>query len=70
MSAATIWSDQVLGPMEVYAHAKAWFMTLAFVTVRKQSSWFDLQTAVFASDRSNDVAPPIDHFSQAWARTI
>ena len=76
VSAATFETDQIFGPMEVYSRSRAWFMTMAFVAIRKPT-WFDLQTAVFASEKmfelvqvtSRGQTPPIDHFLEAWAVT-
>ena len=68
--------DSVHAPMEVYSRARAWFMTMAFVAIRKPA-WFDFQTAIFASDKimelvlqtSNGISPPVTHFVTAWAAT-
>ena len=61
--------DSIHGAMEVFTRASAWFMTMAFVVIRKPT-WFDLQTAIFASDKvlelvqqtSGGHSPPLTHF--------
>ena len=70
-------ADSIYGPMEVYARARAWFLTMAYISVRR-ASWFDLQTATFASEKIFDLvqrtsghsSPPISHFLIAWAGTV
>jgi hypothetical protein len=70
-------ADSIYGPMEVYARARAWFLTMAYISVRR-ASWFDLQTATFASEKVFDLvqrtsglsSPPISHFLIAWAGTV
>ena len=69
--------DTVHGPIEVYNRARAWFMTMAFVAIRKPN-WFDFQTAIFAADKimdlvqqtSSGLSPPVSHFLNAWAATL
>jgi hypothetical protein len=69
--------DPILAPMEVYARAKAWFMTVAYTSVRC-TNWFDLQTAVFAADKifelvqrtSHSQCPPVHFLLEAWANTL
>ena len=63
--------------MEVYTRARAWFVTYAFVSLRKPD-WCDLQTAIFAPDKimvfvqstSGGMAPPLTHYVCAWAATV
>jgi len=77
MSATTVELDVLPNSIEVYTRARAWFITLAFVSIGN-SSWFDLQTALFASEKilelvqytSGGHAPPLSHFISAWAATI
>lgn len=52
-------------------------MTLAYVSIRNVK-WFDLQTAIFASDKimelaqvtSGGIPPTLSHFIGAWAATV
>jgi hypothetical protein len=75
--ASSVDVDSVHMPIEVAARAKAWFMTVAFVAIRK-SDWFDFQTAIFAAEKIQDLVlttnggaiPPVDHFNDAWTATI
>lgn len=77
LSGTTMEIDMIQNSMEVYMRARAWFMTLAFVSVRNRA-WFDVQTAVFASDKIMELvqmtsagqSPPLSHFICAWAATV
>ena len=77
VASANVDVDSIHGPLEVYSRARAWFMTMAFLNIRKQA-WFDLQTAIFASDKifelvqqtSSGMSPPVAHFVVAWASTV
>ena len=77
MTKTRVESDMIFGPMEVYARARAYFLTLAYVSIRNKG-WFDLQNAIFAAEkvfelvqRTTDAAsPPISHFIKAWAATV
>ena len=77
VSATTVDIDVLPNSMEVFTRARAWFVTLAFVSIGNPK-WFDLQTALFASEKilelvqctSGGAAPPLAHFIGAWAATI
>jgi len=77
MSATTVDIDVLPNSLEVYTRARAWFVTLAFVSIGTPK-WFDLQTALFAAEKilelvqctSGGTAPPLAHFINAWAATI
>jgi len=55
VSATTVDIDVLPNSMEVFTRARAWFVTLAFVSIGNPK-WFDLQTALFASERSWDLS--------------
>jgi len=77
VSATTGDIDVLPNSMEVFTRARAWFVTLAFVSIRNPK-WFDLQTALFAAEKvlelvqctSGGVAPPLAHFIGARAATV
>ena len=77
LATQTVEVDQIRGPLEVYARARAWFLTMAFVNIRKQA-WFSLQSATFASEKIFDLVqqssggrfPPVSFYLEAWAATI
>ena len=77
VSATTVDIDVLPNSMEVFTRARAWFVTLAFISIRNPK-WFDLQTALFAAEKvlelvqctSGGVAPPLSHFIGAWAATV
>ena len=77
ISATSTEIDMIQNPMEVYTRARGWFMTLAYVSIRNVK-WFDLQTAIFASDKimelaqvtSGGIPPTLSHFIGAWAATV
>ena len=77
VQASSVDVDSIHMPIEVAARAKAWFMTVAFVSIRR-IEWFDLQTAIFASEKIQDLVlatsggtiPPVEHFNDAWTATI
>ena len=69
--------DVITAPMEVAYRARAFLMTNAYVCIRRRD-WMDLQCAIFAADRIQDLAlatsggtlPPVDHVVDAWTATI
>ena len=73
----TVVADTVLRPFDVYLRVRAWFFTLAFISV-KRPQWFDLQDAWYASERIlyfvlsqyNGITPPTNYFVTAWALTV
>jgi len=77
MTASRVEVDQIHGPLEVYSRSRAWFMTMAYASIRKPA-WFDLQTAVFASEKIFDLVqrtsggrfPPLSFLIEAWANTV
>ena len=77
MTASRVEVDQIHGPLEVYSRSRAWFMTMAYASIRKPA-WFDLQTAVFASEKIFDLVqrtsggrfPPLGFLIEAWANTV
>jgi len=77
MSATRVEVDQIHGPLEVYSRSRAWFMTMAYASIRKPA-WFDLQTAIFASEKIFDLVqrtsggrfPPLSFLIEAWANTV
>ena len=77
VSTSAVDVDSIYVPTEIACRAKAWFMTTAYVCIRKRD-WFDLQTAIFASDKIQDLVlcpsggaiPPVDHFNNAWTATV
>ena len=70
-------ADVIPNTLELFARARAWFYTMAYVCVRKWQ-WFDLHTAIFASERifeliqvtKDKMAPPLTHFLKAWCDTV
>ena len=77
LATQTVEVDQVRGPLELYARARAWFMTLAFVCIRNRT-WFNLQAAIVASEKIFDLIqqssggrfPPVSFYLEAWAGTV
>ena len=69
--------DTIHAPIEVAMRSKAWFMTTALVCIRNKN-WFDFQTAVFASEKIQELVlktvggslPPVEHLNDAWSATI
>ena len=69
--------DAVSKPIELYMRCRAWFCTMAYVSVRKRS-WFDYQTALFGSDKIlafvsqtfDGQHAPTSFYASAWAATI
>ena len=69
--------DIITAPMEVAYRARAFFMTTAYVCIRRRD-WMDLQCAVFAADKIQDLAlatsggtlAPVEHLVDAWTSTI
>ena len=67
----------VHGQVEVFTRARAWFMTIAYVSIRR-TGFLSLQAAIFASEKimslclrtTDGVAPPIHFLVTAWAATI
>ena len=63
--------------MELFSRCRAWFITMAYVAIRKRD-FFDLQTALFASERLfalvtqtfGGQSAPAHFFAGAWAATI
>ena len=70
-------ADSVPRPFDLYLRVRAWFFSLAFISV-KRPEWFDLQDAWYASERIlyfvlsqyNGMTPPTSYFVTAWALTI
>ena len=77
VEASAVILDAVVRPLEVYMRCRAWFMTLAYVTIRNRS-YFDLQAAVFASEKVlqlvsqtfNGHVAPTTFYVSAWAATV
>ena len=69
--------DHVSKPIELYSRCRAWFITMAFVNIRRQA-WFDYQSAIFGSERILKFVSqtfqgqhaPVSFYAQAWASTI
>ena len=70
-------SETVHRPSEIFLRLRAFFCTVAYVTIRKKS-WFSLQDAVFMSDKIykftnqsfNGYFAPTPFYLASWASTI
>ena len=70
-------ADQVTNVLELYTRLRAFFNTVAFVTVH-EPSFFGLQDVIFIEDKilcllqmtKNDRRPPLVFFTTAWATTM
>ena len=77
VSASEVHIDAVTRPIEMYVRARAWFCTMAFVSIRKPT-FFDYQTAIYGSDRIlsfvsqtfGGFPAPTSHYIDAWAGTV
>ena len=71
-------ADGLKKPIEIYIRTRAWFTTMAYVSIKKPN-WFDFQTALFASDKilhfvtqtfRGGQCAPSGFYIEAWAATI
>ena len=77
VSASAEVADNVHAQVEVFTRARAWFLTIAYITIGR-NGFLTLQTAIFASEKimslclrtRKGVAPPIHFLVTAWAATI
>ncbi len=69
--------DNVTRPFELYVRCRAWFCTMAYVSIRNRS-WFDYQAALFGSDKVLSFVTqtfqgqhaPTSFYAAAWAATV
>ena len=69
--------DSVTRVNDLFGRCRAWFMTAAYVCIRKQK-FFDLQTALFASEKIYSFVntlffgqmAPCSFYANAWASTV
>ena len=69
--------DSVSKTFDFYIRARAWFCTMAYVSVRR-AGWLTYQHAIYGSERIlhymqltyNGRSPPVSYFISAWASTI
>ena len=77
VEATTQVADVVTCRMEFCLRARAWFATMAYVSIRK-TDWFDFQAAVFGSDKLMEIAfrtvrgehAPVAHLCACWAASM
>jgi hypothetical protein len=78
VEAMSVIVDTVARPMELYVRVRAWFVTMAYVSIRTPS-FFDLQAAFFASDKilqfvtqtyNKGQVAPLSFYTAAWAATM
>ena len=70
-------ADVVKQPMEILVRIRAYFTTMAFVSIKKPA-FFDFQTALFMSDKVlgfvsqtfDGQRPPASFYAAAWAATV
>jgi hypothetical protein len=69
--------DMVYRPLDLYARLRAYFMTMAYVSIHNPA-FFDLQTALYVSEKILGLVTsvhkkqmaPISFYVEAWAATI
>ena len=69
--------DHVGRAAELYTRCRAWFMTMAYVSIRRRE-WMDFQTAIFGSEKILTFVnqtfrgqyAPASFYASAWASTI
>ena len=73
----TIVVDTVTKAFDFYINIRAWFCSMAYVSVRR-NGWLSYQNAIYASERIlgfmqmtyNGRSPPVAYFIAAWASTL
>ena len=77
VTAHRVIADEVERSFELWLRARAFLMTLSFVTVVLDEGWFPLQSAILVSeqiltyvtDTYNNQSPPLSFLVNAWAST-
>lgn len=77
VEAQVVYADSVTKPIELYLRCRAWFVTMAYVSIKNQA-FMDFQTALFASDKVLAFVTqsfkghyaPMTFYVAAWAATL
>ena len=72
-----VYADSVTRPIELYLRCRAWFVTMAYISIKDQT-FMDFQTALFASDKvlghvTQSIKghyAPMTFYVAAWAGTL